>query len=198
MSINDQGPQNAAQAEAEAVSRYLSEAELALYGADGKQIVSAGRVAQWCAAKVAGATAAMRERVEKAETECRAREDVQARLIRERNAAEAEVARLRGLLDAKPYTPRVGDAFTWDGRHFIFAGPAERAAAGLAPEAHAQPQQPQVLKEHLAWIEADAELTAITFHDKYDFEASLAAKDRAVAASIALRAAVARRDGGVR
>ena len=40
----------------------------------------------------------LQARLAAAESECRAREEVQARLIRERNAAEAEAARARGLL----------------------------------------------------------------------------------------------------
>lgn len=49
-------------------------------------------------ARARAEVAALQSRLAAAESECRAREEVQARLIRERNAAEAEAGRARGLL----------------------------------------------------------------------------------------------------
>ena len=71
-----------------------------------------------------------------------AREDAEANAKRA-EAAEAEVSRLRGMMDrAVPYITQTGlgaaiyEAVKREAR----ATPAERAAAGLAPEAPAQPQ----------------------------------------------------------
>lgn len=53
---------------------------------------------------------ALQARLAAAEAECRAREEVQARLIRERNAAEAELDALRAALDAAPEPAQAGEA----------------------------------------------------------------------------------------
>ena len=154
--------------------------------------------------------------------------------LKRAEAAEAEVARLKALLEkrpAEPYTPRVGDVVLFDGerrdsaeelprivttvepdgswscvhinrRGDVAAGPfrlnsrincavrlhrlatpAERAAAGLPAEA---PAKPEVLPEHLAWIEAHAA----------SWGGEGGSMTRADKAARALLAAVARRDGG--
>lgn len=56
----------------------------------------------------------LQSRLAAAEAECRAREDVQARLIRERNAAEAEAEMARGLLREVRESVRHRDGSTCD------------------------------------------------------------------------------------
>ena len=145
MSINDQGPQNVAQAEAEAL-RALEAGAWRVWQAGSGPLPAA--YARWCAAEIELATAALRERAEKAEADRSFILMANYRLVAERDSLKAEVAQLKegskaahgrdlrsevarvcDLLDAKPYTPRVGDAFTWDGRHFIFSGPAAPAGS---------------------------------------------------------------------
>lgn len=189
-------------------------------------------------------------------------------------AAEAEVARLKALLEAKqPYTPRVGDVVLFDGERrdsaeelprivttvepdgwwscvhlnrrrdavacgpFRISGrigkarlhrpatPAERAAAGLPPEPcakcgqllpeppgiggeyrcdrcgvptlHDSPAKPEVLREHLAWMEADAAWACSSWSTGFDALENKKRHDEAILAARALSAAVARRDGAL-
>lgn len=141
-------------------------------------------------------------------------------------SAEAEVARLKALLEAKrPYEPKVGDVVGYfedcedcgdprvvkalDGKYarIVYAGckaeaslmvkhmtfirpatPAERAAAGLPAEA---PAKPEVLPEHLAFLDAMAAERTEESHIERPY-----AVYRTTTAARALLAAVARRDGG--
>lgn len=142
-------------------------------------------------------------------------------------SAEAEVVRLRALLDAKrPYEPKVGDvvgyfedcedcgnsrivkaldgeyariAYAYGGeaslmvKYMTFirpATPAERAAAGLPAEA---PAKPEVLPEHLAFLDAMAAERTEESHIERPY-----AVYRTTTAARALLAAVARRDGGAK
>ena len=228
--------------------------------------------------RAVGAIKTLRERIQMAESERdRCCDDYQREAARAEKA-EAEVARLKGLLDAykrgpwvvtaqgvnhpagdvvkppEPYTPRVGDVVLFDceraesaeasprvvtsveldgwwscvhlnrRRDAVTCGPfrisgrigevrlhrpatpAERAAAGLAPAEAAvatekpvepeAPAQPQVLPEHLAWMEADAAWACSSWSTDFDAPENKKRHDEAILAARALRAAVARRDGG--
>lgn len=99
--------------------------------------------------------------------------------------AEAEVARLKGLFEWKrpvESSVRVIDLGSCNQREP--KTPAERAAAVLL----VAPLQPQVLREHLAYLEADAAVSVDCASD--------ADWDKFYKSAQALRAAVARRDGG--
>lgn len=64
------------------------------------------------------------------------------------------------------------------------------------PTLHDPPAQPQVLPEHLAWMEADAAWACSSWSTDFDAPENKKRHDEAILAARALRAAVARRDGG--
>lgn len=133
-------------------------------------------------------------------------------------SAEAEVARLKALLEAKrPYEPKVGDVVTWGTGYALFRvkdggvmewikreqsdsvytlavdshpiRPATPAERAAAGLPAEAPAKPEVLPEHLALLEASAAYWSTYGMGEDKWE-------RMIQAGKDLLAAVARRDGG--
>ena len=76
------------------------------------------------------------------------------------------------------------------------AAEAEVAQLNALLEPVEAPAAPQVLPEHLAWMEADAAWADSSWSTKFDSAENKKRHDAAIVAARALNAAVARRDGG--
>lgn len=233
--MSEQGPRNAAQAEAEALLA-LEVGAWRVWQAGSSPLPAA--YARWCGAEVERATAGLRNRAEAAEAEvARLKAMLESQGPRNAAQAEAHAASLKQPVPAPgqvwvyvgqgtPHSPdgvillgaecsapgfdgvpwrtfdvrtkvemgwivpvTVGRPSLW--RYEREATFAERAAAGLAPEA---PAQPQVLPEHLAFLNALIKEWADGGYDVWDSPGRRAV----IAAAKDANAAVARRDGGAK